>query len=227
MLKVLFVNGPPGAGKDSVGKIAGLYLPDVQVAKFAKALKERTHALYGLYWPHEGGDQGPLPHDSFDAVKDQPRDEFMGLTPRQAYIAVSETYMKVQHGQRIWGEILKRELLDQCGPPGQLFVITDSGFRPEAEVIVEAFGADRCALLRVSRPGHDFKNDSRGYVDLSDLGVRCISLPDCSDLSQLERAAVTAFRQLGLLESNREESPALFAGRLPPSGPELRRPSER
>ncbi|MEK7862876.1 MAG: hypothetical protein AAB295_06380 [Chloroflexota bacterium] len=193
MLKVLFVNGPPGAGKDSVGKIAERLLSSVRICKFAKVLKERTHALYGL---------GRTPHDWYEGTKDEPHSEFLGLTPRQAYIAVAETYLKVQHGQRVFGEMLKRELIeaDQLDPFNLLHVVTDSGFRHEAEVLVEHFGADRCALLRVKRPGYDFKKDSRGYIDLSDLGVRCISFHDCSDLKQLEQIAVLAFKQLDLME---------------------------
>ena len=223
MLKVLFVNGPPGAGKDILGKIAERTISGVRIVKFSSVLKERTHALYGI--THMNGQ--PYAHNAFDAVKDGPCAEFMGLTPRQAYIAVSETYFKPQHGQRIFGELLKRELLDQCGPQNALLVVTDSGFQPEAEVLVEHFGAAQCALIRVARPGHTYYGDSRGPVDLAHLGVPCIDLPECSTLVQLEQEAVAAFRKLGLLESEHEE-PAFDPGDLlPRDGAGVRLPSDR
>src|SRR5690349_14966217 len=86
--RLLLVNGPPRSGKDTVGAILREFFPgSIYETKMAKALKERTHALYNLLDPETGR---ALRHDAFELVKDQPRDEFRGLTPRRAYIAVSE-----------------------------------------------------------------------------------------------------------------------------------------
>jgi len=49
--------------------------------------------------------------------------------------------------------------------------VPDSGFREEAEAIVREAGAGDVLLVRLHRPGHGFSGDSRGYIDLDDLGV--------------------------------------------------------
>lgn len=167
MTKVIFLNGPPGCGKDFAGRLfATKYVGRVHVDKFARVLKEATHALYGIFIQGK-----PAPHDWMENRKDEPASELFGLTPRQAYIAVSETYMKEQHGKRIFGQLLERQLgIEAAG--ADLIVITDSGFREEAEVLVERYGADNCLMIHLQRSECSFDGDSRSRVDLSDLGVK-------------------------------------------------------
>lgn len=167
MTKIILLNGPPGCGKDFAGRmIATNFAGRVHVDKFARVLKESTHALYGITA------QGwPMTHDFFENRKEEPMGAFFGLTPRQAYIAVSETYMKVHHGQAIFGKILSRELAIRAAG-ADIIVITDSGFREEAEVLVERYGAENCTLIHLHRFGCSFDGDSRNWVDLSDLGIK-------------------------------------------------------
>lgn len=155
--RVLFINGPPRSGKDEAGRIAAQLLHDwkgVEIVKFAKILKERTHALYGY---------GHLAHDFFEQSKDVPSDIFLGLTPRQAYINVSERLMKPVHGQAVWGKLLLGEMKNKFA---DYFIITDAGFYPEAVPILDHYGAENCRLIRMHRSGCDFMGDSRGYIVL-------------------------------------------------------------
>jgi len=111
-MKILLLNGPPGSGKDHAARvIRDRYFGRVAITKFAKVLKERTHALYGLGEtdPVEGTFK-PYAHDEYENVKDTPLDEFLGLTPRQAYIGVSERYFKPMHGEQVFGKLLEPEL---------------------------------------------------------------------------------------------------------------------
>lgn len=154
-MKIVFLNGPPRCGKDTAGNIlqgsAGY-----RVAKFAAILKERTHALYGKH----------LPHAAFESSKDQPQGFFLGATPRQAYIAVSERLMKPLHGEDVFGRLL----LEHIRPMAVLrltgVAITDSGFAAEAAPIVAWAGAAQCRLIRIHREGCTFNGDSRGYIEL-------------------------------------------------------------
>ena len=162
-MKIVFLNGPPRSGKDYAGRAILSLCPEAQTAKFAGILKERTHGLYGIY---QNG--RPVPHDWFEDRKDEPAEEFLGLTPRHAYIAVSEGYMKPKHGEAVFGSLLVQELRSRSAP---LIAITDSGFVQEAEKVVEHFGAEHCRLVQIHRKECSFKHDSRGYVDLSHMGV--------------------------------------------------------
>lgn len=155
---IVFINGPPGAGKDTLGLRLSQTYQGFSIVKFAKVLKERTHALYG---------NARLPHGFFEAVKDKPSEFFKGLTPREAYIAVSERYMKPLHGPTVWGEVLTDALTAEYSYARGAFV-TDSGFTHEAIPVINHFGARNCLLVRIhaENRGCRFTGDSRNYIEL-------------------------------------------------------------
>jgi hypothetical protein len=167
-MKIILLNGPPGCGKDFGGSLLqdAIDGPFIVVDKFARQLKEACHAAYGIF---QNGK--PVPHDWFEKSKDEPRGEFFGKTPRQVYIGFSETYMKPMHGPRIFGEMLLRQLRMQDGAIDTL-IITDSGFREEAEVLIQHYGAKNVQMIQIVREGHTYDGDSRSYVALADLGVK-------------------------------------------------------
>ena len=174
--QVLFLNGPPSSGKDFVGNlIAKRYTGHNHVDKFARVLKESTHALYGIFVKGK-----PAPWYWFEDRKDEPCGELFGLTPRQAYIGVSEDYMKKHHGSRIFGELLLRDLRIHA-VAAQRIIITDSGFRGEAEVMVEHYGPQNCKMIHIRRSECSFDGDSRDWVDLRDLGVSTLVLHNPGD----------------------------------------------
>lgn len=154
---IVFLNGPPGSGKDTLAAEVQKGLSGSKVVKFAKILKERTHALYG---------QPDLPHDHFEAVKDQPQCLFQGMSPRQAYIAVSEVYMKPMHGTGVFGNFLAHEM--QLDAETKVFLISDSGFSSEAVPVLRTFGVENCLLVRIHAEGRGctFAGDSRSYINL-------------------------------------------------------------
>ena len=153
--RVVFLNGPPGSGKDTAGAFLASRLANARLRKFASALKFATHDLYGLpRW---------VQHDHFEAVKNEPLDLFFGLSPRQAYIQTSEQLVKPVMGADFFGRIMARRIIDG---DAAISIITDSGFAAEAMPIVTAIGPENCLLIRLDRDGASFKDDSRGYIDL-------------------------------------------------------------
>lgn len=169
-MRLIFLNAAPRAGKDSAGKAIRKRLPDAEIAKFAAPLKRMTHAMYNL--PHD------LDPEHFDAVKDEPRDEFYGKSPRQAYIFTSEGIIKPNFGQDFFGKLMLRTLWRRYQAGYRLIAITDSGFAPEAVPAIEAVGQENCLLLRIRGEdrGKTFAGDSRSYIDLSDHGVATIEV---------------------------------------------------
>lgn len=150
--KIILLNAPPGAGKDFAAKYLEQNLTDCKLDKFARVLKERTHALYGF------------PERDFmyyESCKEEPNEDFLGLTPRQAYINVSETYFKPTHGKRVFGELLLQELKKENT---SIIAVSDSGFKEEAEVLIDEYGADNIFLIHILREGCDFSSDSRNYI---------------------------------------------------------------
>jgi hypothetical protein len=154
--KVVFISGAPGSGKDTTAEILVLATARVvEHVKFAAVVKAMANRLYGM---------PPLWEPTQDE-KDQPSEQFYGITPRQAYIAVSEAMIKPLHGQDFFGRALLREMNSRSF--ASAFVISDSGFQAEAVPIVERYGAANCLIVRMHREGHTFANDSRG--DLASL----------------------------------------------------------
>lgn len=152
--KIILLNGCPGVGKDFGADFIVNNFKGAKKDKFARVLKERTHALYGF--PSRG-------HDYYENVKETPTEDFFGLTPRQAYIAVGEVYFKPTHGKHIFGKVLSKEL-DKYD--WDIIVISDFGFVEEAEVLIEKYGKENIILIRIERDGHSFQGDSRNYIQL-------------------------------------------------------------
>ena len=170
-LYVVAFNGPPRSGKDTAVDyfqelsrrakgVPGKQM--VHAGSLARLLKEKTHQFFGL----DG-----LPYNYFENVKDEPRPEFMGNTPRSVYIATGEKFTKPLLGQDFWARQLVKNLLMkyQHDKPEDLvpivLFISDLGFREEIEFLLNFIGPEQILLVHLRRDGCDFSNDSRRYVN--------------------------------------------------------------
>ena len=186
MPKIVILNGPPRSGKDTIAD----NLREFYTLKFAGTLKQMTHALYGM---------PDIPSDFFEEVKDIPNKAFYDLTPRQAYINVSEQYIKPVHGLSFFGD----RLVEKIRVMGlSHYVISDGGFYEEVIPLVKEFGADNTYLFHIKRPGFDFSEDSRTYLDPYKLGLKV--MPELSNDSNIEEFIITstATIQFELLRCN-------------------------
>ena len=160
--KIILLNAPPGAGKDYAATHLVNNLKNCKLDKFARVLKERTHALYGF---------ADRDFTYYEETKEIPTKDFLGLTPRQAYIKVSENYFKPTHGNKVFGELLSQEL-DKTTE--EVIAISDSGFKEEAEVLIDKYGPSNIYLIKIHRDGCDFSKDSRDYIDLENCKSKWI-----------------------------------------------------
>jgi hypothetical protein len=181
-MRIVLLNGPPRAGKDTAANAICAAYPQGLKLGFSHHLKRATHAAYGL-------PQDPI--DAFEAVKDQHRDEFFGLTPRQAYIAHSEDYMKPLHGKKVFGRLWLRSALASGAP---LVVVPDSGFVDEALVGIHEVGEANALLIRVHAEGRGktFAGDSRSHISLP--GVTTVDLHNDGDEAEFCALAVATVR---------------------------------
>lgn len=137
----ILVSGPPQAGKDTVGAIIERLTNAYQV-KFAQPLMESAFA-FGF--------------DMAEEVKDDVQTQF-GISRRDFQIGLSENFAKQVIGPDVFGKAL---LATTLGQGGYLFVVTDSGFAPEAESVIAAVGVDNVFRLHISRSGTSYVLDSR------------------------------------------------------------------
>lgn len=187
-MKILFLNGPPRSGKDTVGNYLRTHFAGCEVAKFAGELKDAVHRAYNLN----------VPTDHFETRKDQPCEEFLGATPRAVYIAFSERFMKPLYGQGVFGRMLVQTLQGMERAGVRLVAVTDSGFREEADEVLKVFS--EALLVRLHRTGTTFQGDSRSYIQ---LGIEAVDMHnDAVDSPQ--RIAEFAYEALmGPRESQR------------------------
>lgn len=186
-MKIILINGPARSGKDSLANAFAKFTEIVgqksEVVKFAGPLKEMVHRAFGL----------PERHDSQEAVKDERLPQLFGETPRNLYIGFSELLMKPIFGDSVFGQMLVNEIVvleevaKSDGEPGaDFYLVSDSGFAAEARAVVDHFGVDNIVLVRLTRDGYSFANDSRGYISLPNvrtlefnLGDNLVCLDDC------------------------------------------------
>lgn len=159
--KIIFFNGPPRSGKDTiVNRLLKRYLYCENI-KFSNPLKTALPVFFGL---------SKEQIDSLESEKETPKDYLLGKSWRETQISLSEDWAKKIFGSRVFGDITLNVVKNS---PNQLFLISDSGFQEEAGSLIEYFGKDNCLLLRISRKGTNFSNDSRSYwkniYDIDDI----------------------------------------------------------
>jgi hypothetical protein len=170
MSKVVFLNGPPGCGKDTM---ADSFSRQFYHIKMSAPLKV---GCYNLFFGVNDYKLSPLEligqMEIFKEAKVLPE---LDLTWRQFLIETSENLMKPLFGEDIFGRIVRDsiKLIQQRGDfTKRGFIISDSGFEEEALPIIYEEGAENCVLIRIHRNGCDFEGDSRSYIDLEKYHVK-------------------------------------------------------
>lgn len=192
MKRIIILNGPPESGKDLLAGYLTEKYPFVKHLKFAAPLKEATHRFYNTTEKHA---------QAFEHCKDLPNQEFLGLTPRQAYINISEHYIKRFHGDEYFGLMMILQLKKYPYDPNNVFVISDGGFESEVLPITKNFNPNLLWVVPLERDGKTFNTDSRNYLNKDKfvkLGVTFLPPlvnPDTSKEDYLKRAEEHLLKQ--------------------------------
>jgi len=181
-MRVILINGAPRTGKDTAARAILRAIPGAVRIGFADALKEATHGAYGMPDARYG---------AFEGVKDEPRPEFRGVTPRAAYIGVSEQLFKPLHGPEVFGEMFLARARASRAP---LVVVPDAGFAAEAMPTLRAIGVAHMLLIRLHAEGRGktFAGDSRSHIDLP--GVLTLDLHNDGEQAAFEAEVVQLVR---------------------------------
>lgn len=173
--RIILLNGPPGCGKDTIGRIISSACGALE-EKFASPLKQSVPHIYDIkpsFWRNNMDIHG---------VKDQPHPLLFDKSPRDVQIAISEALLKPLHGEDVFGKIMANKLNASAAVN---IVITDSGFQAEAEHLVDVFGPDSIMVWNIHRKGCSFDGDSRDWVDLTHLGVHQIPFTNDASLEEV------------------------------------------
>lgn len=154
MAKVIILNAPPGAGKDTIAN--ALY------AKYCFMPVSFKRPMFQIAAAMLGED-----HQLFLAAyddreeKEKPQDFLGGKTCREFMIWISETVIKPVFGDKHFGKLMSSHLSEY---DGHEFICSDGGFPSEVESLVES--GHEVILVRLWRDGYNFDNDSRDYIYL-------------------------------------------------------------
>jgi hypothetical protein len=188
MKQIIILNGPPRCGKDTLAKYLCKKYPFFYHYKFANELKVIAHRLYNT------PEQAP---DAYEKFKDRPMTEFLNLTPRQAYINLSEDYIKKHHGKEFFGLQLIASIKKVPDNNENVFVISDGGFAEELLPLVENFKPQMLTILHIHRQGCNFDNDSRHYISEDRFGKFGIKFLSVDNNGTEEEFLTTCEEKLG------------------------------
>lgn len=159
-VKIVLFNGPPRSGKDTATDFAMDILGNRGAKyRFAQPLKNAIHAMFGY---------ADVKVEHFNSVKDVSLDAFHGMTPRQAYIWLSEEVVKPKFGHDFWANVAVTSIKQLKKP---VIVISDCGFVEEAKLLINAFGKENVAIVHLERNGTDFSKDSRNYISVEGVSL--------------------------------------------------------
>lgn len=165
-MKIILFNGPPRSGKDTASQLLMNRLNylgrHVMHYRFATPLKDAVHAMFGM---------PALIDEHFTEVKDMPCEKMFGLTPREAYIWMSEECAKPKFGNDFFARVAARRIKYERLDKEDLVVISDCGFQQEADVLIENFGSENVMIVQMMRSGCNFDRDSRKYISHPDLNM--------------------------------------------------------
>jgi hypothetical protein len=149
---IFIVNGPPGAGKDEAcihfKKLGFKHLSFKHYLFIATA----EYFKVDLEWFMNDYDNRK--------VKEKPEQKLNGHSRRSALIHVSENVIKPKYGKDFFG-VKSVEEMDFDGR----YCFSDGGFQEEVVPIINKFGADRIAIIQLTREGYNFSSDSRRYFN--------------------------------------------------------------
>lgn len=186
MIKVVFLNGPPRSGKDTLADLLTTYYnqgsfapksfkkndkPRAMKYKFADLLKVKTHRFF-IDMPEHEAFSNPL---FFETIKEKPHPFFQGMTPRQAYIWMSEDVIKPKFGLDYFGCKAAENIVflkAHINPNLEFVIVADCGFIEEARAFRNTCSPEESMMVvHLKKTGTSYVNDSRNYIRPSNVQI--------------------------------------------------------
>lgn len=159
---VILLNGPPRSGKDTLANyIEKKYgFTHLQIKEILVQTTVKLFDISRELWDDKYESHKEVKLDYLSIFRGGPfAGETFKFTPREALIYVSEHVLKPVYGEGIFGKVIANRI-----EKDENYIISDSGFDKEVIEIVEKVGEKNVFLIKLSRRGHSFANDSRNYL---------------------------------------------------------------
>ena len=150
---IIFLNGPPEAGKDTAARIIREKLISTIDYKISRPLKRGIQNIFSM---------SPEVIKVFEADKDAPSIFLGGMSYRQAQIKLYKEFIVPNLGPNGLAELAK---YGTTGAICKHLTISDAGLTSEVSILVKHFTKAKCCLLEIDRPGKTFTGDIRQWID--------------------------------------------------------------
>lgn len=156
MAKIILLNAPKGAGKDTIADEVCAMVKWSRKGSFKAPMFAIAHAILGA----ENFRRFLEVYDDREQ-KEKPHDFLMGMNCREFMIWISEDIIKPKFGEQYFGARLA-EMASKASTP---LIVSDCGFEQEIIALIDA--GHEVRLVRMHREGFKFdETDSRNYVYL-------------------------------------------------------------
>lgn len=174
-MHIFLLNGPPKCGKDTLAQYFHNNADNCYRYSFAQHLKDV--ACHILVTTPEQIEKHKDDVDWYDFKNSEVR------TIRQFLINLSENFCKSHLGDEYFGEVLAMKLAKDYVIYGMpIVLISDSGFKEEAQILRARLPDAEFTVVHISRPGCTFMGDSRDYINLE--GVETVSIENNGSLTE-------------------------------------------
>lgn len=150
--KIVVMNGPKGSGKDAAADYMVSQMTHLQKFEFKERLIEIICSTYGL----TKREWAQLVQRDY---KEKPCNALWGRSPREAYVFVAEEVIKPNFGEHIFGRLTGAQAINH-----QISIVSDGGYKEEIEALLEFYTPEDILVVRVHRPGYEFTNEGRYYL---------------------------------------------------------------
>lgn len=157
MAKIIVLNAPPHAGKDTIGGLVKDYSPvPLRMMSFKQPMFDIACAMLG-----SANYRKFLAAYNDRSQKEKPHDFLNGMTCREFMIWISEEVIKPRFGNGYFGKAFAAEAELSDIP----VICTDGGFPDEIIELIRA--GHEVKVCRLHREGYTFAGDSRDYIRIS------------------------------------------------------------
>lgn len=171
--KVILLNAPINCGKD--------YAANILCKMFGSKHMEFKQTMFNIAMAITGLDKENFFKIYNDRIfKEKPHKSFLGLSPRNLMIWISEEVCKPKFGKEYFGVPAAMNLSLSKGS-----IFSDSGFPEEVAPITRAVGPENTYVVRFTRDNTIFEsNDSRKFLKESECpkGVKFLDIENDGDI---------------------------------------------
>lgn len=160
--KIILFNGPSRCGKSLGSAFVANFVrahtnEKIETFDFAEPLKKAAHALFCAFhgWSYYDTREG-------ESQKGMASGDFLGMSPREAYISLSEEYLKPKFGPDALGFLMKKRIARSKW--SRIVIIPNCGFIPELKPLIDLVGQRNVLIIEVHAANKTFEGDSRRYV---------------------------------------------------------------